>query len=77
MNAQTELGTHGFNVIDGCGSFCTDDGLIDAICWTHRGGGWEVHDWRGDYQKAPLSSVYMHVRTKREAVKLVRSLAAA
>lgn len=51
--------------LDSLGSFAVDDGSIEAICWTHRGGGWAVHDWRGARREAG-------VRTKREAERIVR-----
>lgn len=55
-------------VIDGLGSFTALDRQLEAICWTHRGEGWSVHDWRG-------AGRGQAVHTKREAERLVKQWA--
>jgi hypothetical protein len=57
----------GLRPLDSLGSVRAVDAPIEAICWTHRGGGWDVHSTLDASQGAA-------VRTKREAYALVRRM---
>ena len=54
--------------IDSLGSVRTEDGKFEAICWTHRGSGWDVHSTEDAFFGGPA-------RTKRDAYALIRRLA--
>jgi hypothetical protein len=56
---MTELRT-----LDSLGSFCDAERTIEAICWTHRGEGWAVHDWQ--------TREAFHARSRRDAERIVR-----
>lgn len=52
--------------MDTLGSVRTKDGLFEAICWEHRGMGWDVHGTTTD--------VGTHARTQTEAYALLRKM---
>lgn len=69
-------GMAGLRTLDGLGSVRATDAPVEAICWTHRGGGWDVH-YTADHRYAPAgitSGDGRAVRTKREAYALVRTM---
>ena len=68
--------TKGLRTLDSLGSARATDAPVEAICWTHRGGGWDVH-YTADHPYPPAGIKSMDgqaVRTKREAYALVRAM---
>lgn len=62
--------------LDPLGSFKTADGRFEAICWTHRGGGWDVidHHDRVTYGGRVTHSRHWYAPNARTARQLVRTL---
>lgn len=60
--------------LDSVGSVRATDAPVEAICWTHRGSGWDVHyTAEHQYASADLPDG-VGVSTKREAYAAVRRL---
>lgn len=66
----------GLRTLDNLGSVRATDAPVEAICWTHRGSGWDVH-YTADHPYPPAGITTMTgsaVATKREAYRLVRRM---
>lgn len=60
--------------LDTLGSVSAIDAPVEAICWTHRGSGWDVHyTAEHPYSEAELPRG-RGVKTKNQAYALVREM---
>ena len=57
-----------FVTLDQLGSFKTADNRFEAMCWTHRGGGWDVADF-----KTKRNWYAPNARTAKKLVQALRS----